>query len=151
MEIILSAGGDDTTAIESIVNDIDEEFGEASIETEVPESEERLFPGLEDPIVQKIIVVASFEVTKRAYTELKSRIEGLDAQIHLSAADIEQLKWDLIEAETGLTDDELEVTESHTPEETGGLWIYEFIDQKGNHHQVKIQTDNLDFEYREVK
>jgi hypothetical protein len=151
MQIILSGGEDDTTAIESIVSDIDEEFSEASIETEVPESEERLFPGLEDPVVQKIIVVASFEVTKRAYTELKSRIEALDAQIHLSAADIEQLKWELIEAETGLTDDELEVTGSHTPEETGELWIYEFIDQDGKQHQLKIQADNLDFEYKEVK
>lgn len=151
MELRISNEGSHSQKIEPIIVDAASEVDDVHIESPSEEFDERLFPGLEDPVIQKIVVVSSYHAAKEIYVRLKEGLDKFDAQVHLSAGDIEDLKWDLMESETGMTESDLTVTETHTPEEAGGVWFYEFIGREGNMHQLRISTDDLSFEHRVIE
>lgn len=151
MQLGIITDESDIEEVKTVARKIETEDDIATIETKEQKIDDRIFPGIEDPIVQKIIITGSFKAIGKIYTKIKSHLGEEDIQIKLNPSDIEELKWELIESETGITRDKLDVVESQEPEKTGGIWLFEFVNENGDKHQLKLYTEDLSFEHKEIK
>jgi len=151
MKLWVGADHQNATSANSTLDELETEFEEVSVRSGDSEAEERLFPGLEDPVIQEILISVSTLAATNIYNEIKSRIGSNDVQIQLSTADVEELKWEYMEAETGLSADELDTVETHAPEEIGDMWLFEFVDEDRNKHQLKIYVEDLSFEHKRLQ
>lgn len=150
MEIQVTTGTDDRQRLEAIISNLEQQ-DDVSIDIQEGKPSQNIFPPLDDPVVQKITIEASYLVLKKIYTKLKDHIrDDLNSNLHISSPEIDRFKWELIIAETGYDREELTVKNVHTPDELGGLWRYEFEDQNNNTHELKIYEDDLSHKYRMI-
>lgn len=134
-----------TEQIEDAIQRISKEYPELEIELRHDEgSPERIFPGLEDPEIQRIVIRGAITLLRVIYKNLQ---EG-GVEVQISRESIENLKWELIEAKTDYERDDIEVVDSYDVIEADGMWVYEFKTPDNKKHELKIYADNLDVEHK---
>lgn len=148
MEIRVDISRLETDDIRNTVENINTEDAEISFKIASDENEQKFIPGIEDRAVEEIVISASYHILKIVYKRIKSYIETEhNSDVQLIASSVEDIKWDIMEDQSGVNRSDLNVISTHTPEESGGSWVYIFEDSSKQTYRLEIHVEDLSVDY----